>query len=161
MLDMLKKFEEDNLRLEEDGDEFEESDDEDRHALEQRLMGMDLGQSNHCHRVVAMADSLVVDSLSPEELLELLSPAQRAAFDTTIQDQGRVSNLVEQEFRVDLPWWDASRRTGEEATSIQQRKLVDPQLLPPLKPTPAGKAATNPKLIYNVVAVLFVVSLHF
>ena len=45
MLDMLRKFEEDNLQQEEEGEQFEESDDEERQALEERLSGMDLGQS--------------------------------------------------------------------------------------------------------------------
>lgn len=158
MLDMLKKFEEDNLRLEEEGDEFVESDDEERQALEQRLTGMNLGQSMRHHRRNTIAHSVKADSLSPEELLELLSPAQRAAFDKTIQDQGRLSNLVTEEFRVDLPWWDVSQEAGEEAAPIQQPKLVHSQLLPPLKAGPDGKAATNPKLVHNVVAVLSVLS---
>ena len=89
----------------------------------------------------------------------MLSPSQRAAFDTTLQDQGRVSNLVTQEFEVDLPWWDTSRTVEPEEEILSpnsQPKLVNPTLLPPIKAGLDGKAITNPKLVYNVVALLSV-----
>lgn len=48
---------------------------------------------------------------------------------------------------------------SEEEDEEVRPKLVDEKRLPPLKKGPDGKALANPKLVYNVVAVLCVLFL--
>ncbi|GAA5860815.1 hypothetical protein JCM3774_003149 [Rhodotorula dairenensis] len=111
MLEMLKKFEDqqrelEEIRAQEGGDE--EGDDEDgpeaearrreREELEKRLADVDL------------------DSLPPEQILSLLSPAQQQAFTEALQDPTRVTKLVEDEFEGEEPWWtiEQERKAFEE-----------------------------------------------
>ncbi|BGP49530.1 hypothetical protein JCM10450v2_005422 [Rhodotorula kratochvilovae] len=168
MLEMLKKFEEQQRELEElerDGardeeDELDQSPEavarrKEREELEKRLEG----------------------------LLSYLSPEQQAAFEATLQDPNQLNKLVEEQFEGDEPWWveeeelkmlkemrETSRRAAEEAggevdgpTSDEEEDedldvrppvLLDEQL-PPLRVGPDGKPLVSPKLLHNVVAVLF------
>ncbi|GAA6015794.1 hypothetical protein JCM10207_008797 [Rhodosporidiobolus poonsookiae] len=102
MVEMLKRFEEQQRELEEleremkddDGPEDDEDDTEEgrarrkeREELEKRLEGVNL------------------DALSPEDLLAYLSPEQQAAFQSTLQDPARVTRLVDEQFEADEPWW--------------------------------------------------------
>lgn len=101
--------------------------------------------------------------MSPDDLLALLTPAQRATFDTTLQDPAKVTALVDAEFEGDQPWWENENAgpSGDGAASDEDEAdmrppFVDEQLLPPLKPNAEGKLLASPKLVYNVVAVLYV-----
>ncbi|BGP41380.1 hypothetical protein JCM10449v2_005358 [Rhodotorula kratochvilovae] len=178
MLEMLKKFEEQQRELEElereeakgDEDELDQSPEavarrKQREELEKRLEGVDL------------------DALPPDQLLSYLSPEQQAAFEATLQDPNQLNKLVEEQFEGDEPWWveeeelkmlkemrETSRRAAEEAggevdgpTSDEEEDedldvrppvLLDEQL-PPLRVGPDGKPLVSPKLLHNVVAVLF------
>ncbi|GAA5907859.1 hypothetical protein JCM8208_001964 [Rhodotorula glutinis] len=124
MLDMLKKFEDQQRELEdmERQDELDNDDDEadqspeavarrkERQELEKRLEGVDL------------------DAVPPEQLLSFLSPSQQAAFSATLLDPARLTKLVEDQFDGDDPWWveedelrvlkemrETSRRAAREA----------------------------------------------
>lgn len=112
MLEMLKKFEDqqrelEEIRAQERGPAGEEEEDDDgpeaeaqrreREELEKRLADVDL------------------DSLPPEQILSLLSPAQQQAFTEALQVPTRVSKLVEEEFEGEEPWW----------TIEQERKAFD------------------------------------
>ncbi|GAA5972138.1 hypothetical protein JCM11641_002511 [Rhodosporidiobolus odoratus] len=96
MLRMLRDFEEKQRELEEldEGEESEEDESAEgqarraeREELEKKLAGMDL------------------DTLDPDALLSLLTPAQQAAFETTLQDPMQVNKLVDDYFEPDEPWW--------------------------------------------------------
>lgn len=113
-----------------------------------------------------------IDSLSPEDLLALLSPSQREAFDSTLRDPARVTALVREEFEGDLPWWaiekeeplEGENQTPEEEDEEDpavQPDFVEFKSLPALKLAEDGKPIGNPRLVFNVVAVLFVVSILF
>ncbi|KAL8276114.1 hypothetical protein RQP46_011496 [Phenoliferia psychrophenolica] len=144
MMDMLAKFEEQSAEQENaDGEEEDEEElDEERRELERKLDGLDL------------------DSLSPEDVLALLSPAQRATFQQTLQDPTKVSALVSAEFQDEPPWWiKAEKPSVEDEESGDEDgerlpPLLSEQQLPPLKLGPDGKVVGN-QLVYNIVAVLF------
>jgi hypothetical protein len=92
-----------------------------------------------------------------------------------------VTQLVDSHFEPDEPWWiveeerkmlremrDARRAAAEkegvelddeEEEEEVQPGMVDEKRLPPLKKGPDGKALANPKIVYNVVAVLCVLLL--
>jgi hypothetical protein len=104
-----------------------------------------------------------VDALSPDDLLALLSPAQRAAFDMTLQDPTKVTALVAAEFQGELPWWEHKEEAalaGEGDEELPEESvrpaLLDERILPPLKLGADGKAVVSPQLVYNLVAVLYV-----
>lgn len=56
------------------------------------------------------------DSLPPEQILSLLTPAQQEAFTEALRDPARVNKLVEDEFEGDEPWWviEQERKAFEE-----------------------------------------------
>ncbi|KAM0750353.1 hypothetical protein T439DRAFT_356985 [Meredithblackwellia eburnea MCA 4105] len=143
MMDMLKRFEEQSAEMDEDEDSDEDDlEDEEREALEKKLEGLDL------------------DSMSPEDVLALLSPTQRAAFEQTLSDPVKVTALVSAEFQNDSPWWSLSEEESQKLdVSVSEsgpRKIpdmVDVSLLPPLKMGPDGQAAGQ-QLLYNLVAIL-------
>ncbi|GAA5942016.1 hypothetical protein JCM3775_004316 [Rhodotorula graminis] len=126
MLDMLKKFEDQQRELDEleRQDSLDHDDDDDaadqspeavarrkeRQELEKRLEGIDL------------------DAVPPDQLLSFLSPSQQTAFSATLLDPARLTKLVEDQFEGDEPWWveedelrvlkdmrDTSRRAAREA----------------------------------------------
>lgn len=110
---------------------------------------------------------MTTDTLTPEELLDLLSPTQREQFDTTLRDPVKASKLVDEEFEAEIPWWELSSinevkedrineldEEEEEEEEEERPSLIDTSLLPSLKIGEDGKAAVNPLLVYNVVAVL-------
>ena len=135
MLEMLKKFEDQQRELEEiraqeggpAGEEEEEDGPEsearrcEREELEKRLADVDLG-AYPVTRLLFVDGSTPLpdtatraDSLPPEQILSLLSPAQQQAFTEALQDPTRVSKLVEEEFEGEEPWW----------TIEQERKAFD------------------------------------
>ncbi|GAA5858753.1 hypothetical protein JCM1840_006542 [Sporobolomyces johnsonii] len=141
MMDMLKRFEEENA---DEGDEDEDGPegDEERAELEKRLEGIDL------------------DALPPEELLALLSPAQQAAFNSTLSDPARVNALVMQEFQGEHPWWieedqEDEELEDEEEPEVKRPPMLEASQLPPLNVGEDGKVAVSEKLAYNLVAVIF------
>ncbi|KAM0786710.1 hypothetical protein ACM66B_002152 [Microbotryomycetes sp. NB124-2] len=93
MMEILNKFESDSLQQDELNDGGAEDND-----LADKLNGVDL------------------DSLSPEELLQLLSPDDRAAFHASLASKGRTAELVAREVEPDTPWWEAERagQTGSD-----------------------------------------------
>ena len=125
MLDMLKKFEDQQRELEElerqdalddDDDEADQSPEavarrKERQELEKRLEGIDLGASalslSRCWPSGAALTLLPhpADAVPPEHLLSLLSPSQQAAFSATLVDPARLTKLVEDQFEGDEPWW--------------------------------------------------------
>lgn len=114
-----------------------------------------------CHRADA---ATCLDALSPDDLLALLSPAQREAFDTTLQDPFKVTALVSEEFEGDKPWWEVREESSDaededaELEEFGRPPLVDGSRLPPLRLDAEGKVMVDAKLVYNIVAVLFVYS---
>jgi hypothetical protein len=98
-----------------------------------------------------------------------------------------VTQLVDSHFEPDEPWWiveeerkmlremrdarraaaekegveldDEEEEESEEEEEEVQPGMVDEKRLPPLKKGPDGKALANPKIVYNVVAVLCVLLL--
>ncbi|KAI5477970.1 zinc finger, HIT-type protein [Pseudohyphozyma bogoriensis] len=148
MVEMLRRFEEESLRADEEESEDEdgEEDDTERAALEEKLRGVDL------------------DALTPEQVLELLSPAQQAAFTATLNDPAKMEALMRDEFEGDAPWWEAEDEEAERSSEDedeeddleeQRPQLVDEAVLPTLKIGDDGKVVVNSQLVYNVVAVLF------
>ncbi|GAA5993665.1 hypothetical protein JCM10908_000669 [Rhodotorula pacifica] len=125
MLEMLKKFEDQQRELEElraqqggetgaDEDEDEEDDSPDaearrreRQELEKRLAEVDL------------------DALPPEQILSLLSPAQQQAFTEALQDPTRISKLVEDEFEGEEPWWtiEQERKAFEDFRDVNKEAM--------------------------------------
>ncbi|GAA5961400.1 hypothetical protein JCM3765_004404 [Sporobolomyces pararoseus] len=147
MLDMLKRFEEENAELEEG--EQDEARDLERQELEKRLEGVDL------------------DSLPPDELLSFLSPSQQAAFTSTLSDPDQINKLVAQELETEQPWWieedeeedDVNEEESNPASRSSRRPaLVDESKLPTIPLGEDLKPKTNQTLIYNVVAVLLAYS---
>ncbi|GAA5895575.1 zinc finger HIT domain-containing protein [Sporobolomyces salmoneus] len=144
MMDMLKRFEEENAELEE-GEE-DEGNDLEREELEKRLEGIDL------------------DSLPPEELLAFLSPSQQAAFNSTLSDPHQIDKLVTQELETEQPWWiaqdedDLNEEEDLETEQTRRPPLVDFSKLPPLPLGDDGTPKTSPLLVYNVVTVLLAYS---
>jgi hypothetical protein len=98
--------------------------------------------------------------LSPDDLLALLSPTQRDAFDTTLRDPTLVSALVAAEFQPDLPWWINEESDEEEeedlASPAGRPRLIDVKVLPVLKLGDDGKMVARQELVFNIVAVLWV-----
>lgn len=158
-MEMLKKFEEEDLAADEELDEGDDEEDPnwrlEREELERKLDGVDL------------------DSLSPTAVLELLSPSQREAFIKTIQDPAKISALVESEFEGDRPWWEDEKLVSEEIdvreedNSSDAESLADASLFPPLVDVSAlphlkigenGEVLVNPQLVYNISAVLLAYS---
>lgn len=94
------------------------------------------------------------DSLSADDLLAFLSPAQREAFDITLRDPSKLSALVEEEFEQEIPWWETVQELGQTEQPRQNPNIVSQDLLPPLKMGEDGKAMVNPSLVYNILAIL-------
>ncbi|GAA5873656.1 hypothetical protein JCM16303_002548 [Sporobolomyces ruberrimus] len=143
MMDMLKRFEEENAEAEEgDGEEGELE----REELEKRLEGVDL------------------DSLPPDELLALLSPSQQAAFTAALSDRSQIDALVTRELETEQPWWIQVESDEEETeddletTSRRQPSLVNAAELPQLPLGDDSRPKTSPTLVYNIVAVLLAYS---
>lgn len=102
--------------------------------------------------------------MSPEDVLALLSPAQREAFQQTLADPAKVSALVAQEFQEDPPWWTIPKREEEDGEEEEKEEDLPPivasEELPVLKVGADGKVVGH-QLVYNLVAVLYVPLLHF
>jgi hypothetical protein len=199
MMEMLREFEEQQRELEEEEREQEREQEEDeddsaeglarreeREALKKKLAGVNLGAFSPFSLLsppLFAHLSPPTDALSPEDLLALLSSSQQAAFQSTLQDPARVTQLVDEQFEGEEPWWiveeerkmlkemrDARRAAAEkEGVQLEEEeeeeseeeeeevrpRMVDEKRLPPLKKGPDGKALANPKLVFNVVAVLY------
>jgi hypothetical protein len=165
MMEMLIKFEEQSKEADE-GEEADddEGEDEERRLLEERLDGIDLGQSSPLSVDPKILICGLVDSMSPDDILALLSPAQRDAFDTTLRDPSKLSALVAAEFEAESPWWDTSDAASSSSETIELQterpEIVNVELLPPLKIGEDGKPMVKTKLVYNVLAVMFVIALN-
>lgn len=102
-----------------------------------------------------------VDALPPDELLAFLSPAQQAAFTSTLSDPDRINALVSQELETEQPWWiddEEEEDFDEEEEKLDQSARRPPMLeaasLPALPLDDGGKPKPSPTLVYNIVAVL-------
>ncbi|GAA5927096.1 Hit1p [Sporobolomyces koalae] len=143
MLEMLKRFEEENGELaeEDEGIELE------REQLEEKLKGVDL------------------DALPPEELLALLSAEQQAAFSSTLSDPTSINALILEELEHEQPWWLASEGSedDEDEQDLRPSPVGQPPTpkvddLPNLPLDDQNKPRASPTLFYNIVAVLLAYS---
>lgn len=103
------------------------------------------------------------DALPPDELLAFLSPAQQAAFTSTLSDPDRINALVTQELETEQPWWiededEADFDEEEEVINDVDRKppMLEVALLPTIPLDERGRPKTSAALVYNIVAVLCV-----
>lgn len=106
-----------------------------------------------------MLGLLLLDALSPDDLLALLSPSQREAFEGALQDPAKISALVNQEFQVEPPWWELKNQVhndddDDDLTPSSMPPALNRPSLPPLRLDAEGKPIVNPRLVYNIVAVL-------
>ncbi|SCZ87337.1 BZ3500_MvSof-1268-A1-R1_Chr2-2g04803 [Microbotryum saponariae] len=142
MMEMLKRFEE------EQGQENEEDADEVTQRMLDRLEGVDL------------------DSIEPSQLLEYLSPAQRAEFEDLLQASTKVEALMEAHDELKKPWWEETEgvvveedEENEDEENAFTKKtirpaILPPESLPPLKLCDDGRPLVGPGLLNNIVAVL-------
>ncbi|SCV70213.1 BQ2448_1607 [Microbotryum intermedium] len=148
MMGMLKRFEEQQAVLDEGPVEEDESREGSRHLME-KLQGIDL------------------DSIDPSQLLEYLSPTQRAEFDDLLKDSTKIEALMSAHDELKTPWWEqtAEEEEGAEKTvdveKVPAKNAVRPALLsseslPPLKLGDDGEPIVGPGLLNNIVAVLLV-----
>ncbi|KAJ3983473.1 hypothetical protein F5890DRAFT_1599598 [Lentinula detonsa] len=150
MMEILKRFEEDNLEQAVGDDKEDEDEDED--DLEKRFAGIDIA------------------STSPNTLWSLLSQSERDEFVRSLQDPS--SNLsqellLSEELQRELvprPWWESAsedipvhsdaliRNAGQSGNDIFYENTYLPELIDipstMVKPLPSG-----PPLIYNLCAI--------
>ena len=139
-MELLKRFEESN----EEADLDEEDEEED--ALAQRLREVDLGTprpGSHLHRT----DVPVADSVSPEDLWDLLPEEQRIKFLKTMEDPS--SDLTKQLLADGglreqfAPWW----RSREDPIAKCPAMISIPRTMV------EGMPNDGPPLLYNICAV--------
>ena len=101
------------------------------------------------------------DALPPDELLAFLSPAQQAAFTSTLSDPDRINALVTQELETEQPWWiddDEEEDFDEEEEKFDENArrppMLEAALLPSIPLHEGGRPKASPTLVYNIVAVL-------
>lgn len=143
-MELLKRFEESNAE-EADLDEEEEEED----ALTQRLKGVDLGAPwLESHTPAPPTNVLVLDSMSPDDLWNILSEEQRTKFLKTMENP--LSDLTKQlladggslhaQFR---PWWNNPGDTVVEYPAIMSIPRTMVETMP----------NDGPPLLYNICAV--------
>jgi len=105
--------------------------------------------------------STFADALPPDELLAFLSPAQQAAFTSTLADPDRINALVTQELETEQPWWiddDEEEDSDEEEKKLDESArrppMLEAALLPLIPLDEGGRPKASPTLVYNIVAVL-------
>ncbi|KAK4047508.1 hypothetical protein OIO90_006150 [Microbotryomycetes sp. JL221] len=156
MLDMLNRFEQDNLAADEQGSDS---------SLADKLEGLDLG------------------SLSPQELLQLLGPDEQQAFHAAISDKSQLAKLLDSELELDNPWWmddgknddylldglntcdnpsaNVERDSKEKShlSGWQNRPaLLDDSVIPTLGRTDAERDVNLAELVYNLTALVMAYS---
>jgi len=145
MMELLKRFEELNTEEADPGDEDEEED-----VLVQRLKGVDLGTpllESH-PRPAYPTDVPALDSMSPDDLWNLLPEEQRAKFLKTMGDPS--SDLTKQLLadggslhKQVTPWW----RSREDPTVKRPAIMSIPHAMVERMPN------DGPPLLYNICAV--------
>ncbi|GAA5867905.1 hypothetical protein JCM8547_003410 [Rhodosporidiobolus lusitaniae] len=182
MMGMLREFEEQQRELEEmereqrEEEEDEESDTEEgrkrrkeREELEKKLVGVNLD---------ALAPEDLLSLLTPEQQAAFQSTLQDPSRVTKlVEDQFEGEEpwwIIEEERKMLSEMKDARKAAveaqrqqgagveGEEEDEESEEEeeevrppMLDETKLPPLKKGEDGKAAVSPKLVFNVVAVLF------
>ena len=142
MMELLKRFEESNA---EEADSDSEGEEED--ALARRLKGVDLGTprlGSHLHPT----DAPVQDSVSPEDLWNLLPEEQRFKFLKTMEDSSSDltrqlladGGLLHKQF---TPWW----RDREDPAVKRPVMMSIPRAMVERMPN------DGPSLLYNICAV--------
>ena len=143
-MELLKRFEESDV---EEADLEDEDDDED--TLAQRLKGIDLGMSllESVLRLISLIDVPMLDSVSPDELWNLLPEEQRAKF---LKVMDPTSDLAEQLLadggflhKKITPWW----RSREDQTVKCPAMMNIPHVMVERMPK------DGPSLLYNICAV--------
>ncbi|SGY15327.1 BQ5605_C013g07328 [Microbotryum silenes-dioicae] len=145
MMEMLKRFEKEQGQE----NEAEEDDEVTTQRMLDKLKGVDL------------------DSIEPSQLLEYLSPAQRAEFEDLLQVSTKVEALMEAHDELKKPWWEETEgvvveedeENKEEENAFTKKKTIRPAILPPdslppLKLGEDGRPLVDPGLLNNIVAVL-------
>ena len=142
MMELLKGFEESNVDEEGLDDEYEEED-----ALVERLKGVDLGMA-HTFTPTFPTDVPRPDSVSPDELWDLLPEEQRVKFLKTMEDPSSEltkqlladGGLLHKQF---VPWWKS-----QEDPSVRRPTMMKiPRAM--VEETPKD----GPPLHYNICAV--------
>lgn len=171
MMDLLKRFEEDNLN----DDPFtnpENSDDEGVGGdgddggddLERRLAGIDLGEfccslhGRHKHRT-----TLIVGSASADKIWAVLTPEERTRFTRAVQDPGSElakTLLTSPDLAEDIhaPWWVTLPSTPQANAPVScparpPDVMTIPEALLTASASPSHTPPTFP-LAYNLVAIL-------
>jgi len=144
-MELLKRFEESNAEEADLGDEDEEDD-----PLVQRLKGVDLGTPRlESHPLPSSpTDVSTLDSVSPEDLWNLLPDEERAKFLKTMEDPSSDlreqlladGGLLHKQFK---PWW----RNREDPTVKCPTMMSIPRSLVGRMPS------DGPALLYNICAV--------
>lgn len=141
MMDLLKQFESNT------GEENLDDEDEEEDALVQRLKGIDLGMAAHSHTIfLTVVPGL--DSVSPDDLWDLLPDDQRVKFIKTMENPSSEltkqllaeGGLLHEQF---TPWWknDGDPSAKRPAMMKIPRMMVE------------GAQKDGPPLYYNICAV--------
>ncbi|KAK4049595.1 hypothetical protein OIV83_004093 [Microbotryomycetes sp. JL201] len=94
MLDMLTRFESDSL---------------DQDELDNTRGGYD--------ELASKFKDVDLDAMSPQELLQLLSPEDQAAFHASVASTASAEKLIAAEVAPELPWWEVEQLDVPETTS--------------------------------------------
>jgi len=145
-MELLKRFEESNTEEADSDDEGEEED-----ILIQRLKGVDLGASGITSPPNFPTDVLAIESVSPDDLWNLLPEEQRTKFLKTMEDPSSDltkqlladGGLLHHQF---TPWW----RDREDMTVKCPTVMSIPHAM--VERMPGG----GPPLLYNICAVWWV-----
>lgn len=141
-MELLARFEESNVGEEDLDDESEEED-----ALAQRLEGVDLGMT-HVLTQLFQLRFLDLDSVSPDDLWDLLPEEQRTKFIKTMEDP---SSELTKKLLADggffhkqtTPWW----KSHEDASVKRPVMMKIPRAMV------EGVQKDGPPLHYNISAV--------
>ena len=143
MMELLKRFEETNAEEEEDLDD----ESEEEGPLVQRLKGVDLG-TTPAGTTPHPAHVPVLDSVSPDDLWNLLPEEQQIKFLKTVEDPS--SDLTKQLFadggllhKPFTPWWRSREDPAVEVPAMMSIPRAMVERMP----------NDGPPLLYNICAV--------
>jgi hypothetical protein len=172
MMDLLKRFEEDNLNddpftnPENSDDEGVGGDGDDGDDLGRRLAGIDLGEfccslhGRHEHRT-----TLIVGSASADKIWAVLTPEERTRFTRAVQDPGSElakTLLTSPDLAEDIhaPWWVTLPSTPQANAPVSYpARPPDVMTIPEALLTASASPSHTPPafpLAYNLVAILWV-----
>lgn len=147
-MDMLRRLQES------DEAEFglnEVDPDEESGGLADNLQNLDLGQSTSILLYMS-TEIILVENISPEELLSYLSDEQRKAFEDILKDPQKAQALLDLNQELDDPaiyWWQTSMPNEDVKGKGRERPLpLDKTLL-----LPVSSQSALP-LEYNLLAIM-------